>query len=332
MTMGEYVSDRNTKTPSSSRRSIGERGFTLAGTMIGIGIGMIVTMGLIAGLSYTYKAKKEVDTKGVTQMFFDRMIYATSKSDRCTKFAQDGALRMDLNGAELPVTFEGVQEGQEIAPNIFVERMKLVRQMDVPGVASTKGVGLTKYAAKILVSLRAEGTSTPIGRERMIPLRVVTDATGLINTCAPAEDSVRLCEEFGGLVDVAAPQGEGQACKPQRHCQFGGAYSDAPLSEGGYLNTHYTTALNGGRGCPPGFDAQRAGSVGHAEKCGKTCIRMVYYNAYVCARCGVPTQSQPVGVVDAGSIVSDFDQINQAATDFDNRLTQQQQQANGITP
>lgn len=121
------------------------------------------------------------------------------------------------------------------------------------------------------------GTNPP----KDIPVKVLLNPDGTIRGCNVSASAALTCEQMGGHWDPTAPSPD-QRCIPRRSCQYGGTFSEAPLSQGGFAN-----ALTGGYTCLDAtFTRQRTGTVTYARACGKTCVNNFYYPIYTCTRCG----------------------------------------------
>ncbi|MES2964108.1 MAG: hypothetical protein V4760_09485 [Bdellovibrionota bacterium] len=274
---------------------------------IGLGIGGIVMLGLAAAVSMTFSAKRNLDLKTESMIFTDRMARILAGTNSCARGFGLGASPLTLSPTPTVVTIDGVTEGNEVAPKLVVEELKMRENTAIAPVVAAGGVGFTRRAAYLSVKVRNEMDPTNFmsGRTRLIPFRVVTNPGGQIVSCSVESPEAQVCESMGGSWDAAAVQGE--QCRPRGSCQNGGSFADANISpaDGGYNNT-----MTGGRSCMPGFVPRVSGQLTFMQQSGKFAMRSVTYPTYTCMRCEDNTTLGGLGIGGAPALGGlDFESV-----------------------
>lgn len=274
----------------------------------------MILLAVAGSIGSMVKFQKKADQANESQIFVRELALSLKSEDNCTAALQgktfptstsfnlssamagvsaaaDGLVNNTL--PEQAITFTvplaastvTVQPGATPYPSLQVTSVTLLENAQY-GEVPFKLRDNTDVKEKLaIVRVRTErlenGVVVGENPPKDIPVKVLLDPSGVIQSCNVSASAALTCEQMGGHWNPTAIDPD-QRCIPRRSCQYGGTYSTAPLSQGGYAN-----ALTGGFNClDSSYTAQRTGTVTYATACGKTCVNNFYYPIYTCTRCG----------------------------------------------
>lgn len=278
-------------------------GFIEVEYLLAAALGVILLAALAGALATISQTQRVNDIASDADDLVQAIALTVNAGDRCTDLLRNKPYNTAApQEVSFPIELGSrtivVQAGAEPSdiPGLRIKNFQLIHNPDYQNIDpqtlatspytvidDASGVTQNLYLATLrIITERLDGPRVTLAPPRDIPIKVsVNTATNAIVTCNSEASEARLCRETGGEFNPAAVP-PAPRCIPKTHCEFGGSFSTAPASEGGFNNP-----LTGGQSCDTaaGFVVQRTGTTSWAYSGGKYRVRNSYYPVYTCVRC-----------------------------------------------
>lgn len=270
------------------------KGFTLAETMIGLGVSTIVLLGVAQSFEMLSQGKKSIEL-GSSATEWTQELRQTMKTTQCQATLAGKAFPASM-GASLTLNSVSMggktyTKGADMGRGMILKDVQLIRNsssgtsMTYQATPSSSKVQALSYVGVLRVQLEKPAAS--MGGKAMppayIPVRVTTDMSNKVLDCTNVGDlTASTCSDLNFIWDAATEQ-----CRYRLgQCQYAGSYVSKNFTNGattgGFVNP-FTNDYS----CPAGEDYQArvAGSFNKAESCGKGCVRNLLAPVYECVKC-----------------------------------------------
>jgi hypothetical protein len=264
-----------------------KKGFTLAETMIGLGVSMVVLLGVAQSFNLLSRSKKSIEM-GADAVQWTQEFRQAMSSGQCAAtltgkaFPGTAGGSTDIPSIKMSSTVT-VNVGSEIRPGVVLNSVKLIRNISGGGVPTTYG---TNTPAKIHVGVLRVQLQKPsmtmggaLPQPTYIPVRLTTSNSNQILDCATVTN---LTEST--CTDMHFVWSAGQCLYRLGQCQYAGSYVSSSYTGGG-ASGGYKNPFSNGYNCPADYDARLAGSVNTAKSCGKGCVSNLLAPVYECVKC-----------------------------------------------